>query len=39
MYERRGWVCCPGVEQQVYGVTEVRYRRELPRLLGVDPQS
>jgi GNAT superfamily N-acetyltransferase len=29
MYERRGWVCCPGVEQPAYGVTEVRYRREL----------
>jgi ribosomal protein S18 acetylase RimI-like enzyme len=30
MYERRGWVLQPGVEQQSYGVTEVRYRRELP---------
>ena len=30
MYERRGWVRCPGVEQQAYGVIEVRYRRELP---------
>jgi GNAT superfamily N-acetyltransferase len=30
MYERRGWTCCPGVEQDAYGVTEVRYRRELP---------
>lgn len=30
MYERRGWVRCPGVGQQAYGVTEVRYRRELP---------
>jgi GNAT superfamily N-acetyltransferase len=30
MYERRGWVCCPGVEQPAYGITEVRYRRELP---------
>jgi GNAT superfamily N-acetyltransferase len=26
LYERRGWVRCPGVEQQAYGVTEVRYR-------------
>jgi GNAT superfamily N-acetyltransferase len=31
MYERRGWALLPGVEQQDYGVTEVRYRRELPR--------
>jgi GNAT superfamily N-acetyltransferase len=30
MYERRGWACCPGVEQQAYGVSEVRYRREVP---------
>ena len=30
MYERRGWVLIPGVEQEDYGVTEVRYRRELP---------
>lgn len=30
MYERRGWARCPGVEQQAYGVMEVRYRRELP---------
>lgn len=30
MYERRGWVRCPGAEQQAYGVIEVRYRRELP---------
>jgi ribosomal protein S18 acetylase RimI-like enzyme len=31
MYERRGWVLLPGVEQEDYGVTEVRYRRELAR--------
>jgi len=30
MYERRGWVLCPGAGQQSYGVTEVRYRRDLP---------
>jgi GNAT superfamily N-acetyltransferase len=30
LYERRGWVRCPGVEQLAYGVIEVRYRRELP---------
>jgi len=30
MYERRGWVRRPGAGQQAYGVTEVRYRRELP---------
>lgn len=30
MYERRGWVRCPGAEQQAYGIIEVRYRRELP---------
>ena len=30
MYERRGWVRCPGAGQQAYGVIEVRYRRELP---------
>ena len=30
MYERPGWARCPGVEQPAYGVTEVRYRRELP---------
>lgn len=30
MYETRGWVRCPGVEQHVDGVIEVRYRRELP---------
>lgn len=30
MYERRSWALCPGVEQQAYGVIEVRYRRELP---------
>jgi GNAT superfamily N-acetyltransferase len=29
MYETRGWVRCPGVEQHVDGVIEVRYRREL----------
>lgn len=30
MYENRGWVLHPEVEQDVYGVIEVRYRRELP---------
>jgi GNAT superfamily N-acetyltransferase len=30
MYERRGWACRPGVEQSPYGVTEVRYWRDLP---------
>jgi GNAT superfamily N-acetyltransferase len=29
MYERRGWVLCPGVEQKAYGVSEVRYQRDL----------
>jgi ribosomal protein S18 acetylase RimI-like enzyme len=30
MYEKRGWVLLSGVEKEEYGVTEVRYRRELP---------
>lgn len=29
MYETRGWVRCPGAEQHIDGVIEVRYRREL----------
>jgi GNAT superfamily N-acetyltransferase len=29
MYERRGWTLLPGVGQQDYGVSEVRYHREL----------
>jgi ribosomal protein S18 acetylase RimI-like enzyme len=29
MYEKRGWVLRQGAEQNAYGVTEVRYRREL----------
>jgi len=29
MYERRGWVLRQGVEQDPYGVLEVRYQREL----------
>lgn len=29
MYERRGWVLCPGAVQQADAVMEVRYRREL----------
>jgi ribosomal protein S18 acetylase RimI-like enzyme len=30
MYERRGWVLRPGIEQDAYGVTEVRYSLILP---------
>jgi len=30
MYEKRGWEVLSGVEQEEGGVTEVRYRRELP---------
>jgi GNAT superfamily N-acetyltransferase len=30
MYEQRGWVLRPGVEQLSYGVPDVRYRRPLP---------
>jgi hypothetical protein len=29
MYERRGWVLRPGLEEDASGVTVVRYRREL----------
>lgn len=29
MYERRGWVLRPGIEEDASGVTVVRYRREL----------
>jgi ribosomal protein S18 acetylase RimI-like enzyme len=30
MYEKRGWVLRPRVEQNDHGVIEVRYRRDLP---------
>lgn len=30
MYENRGWSLRPGTQQVAYGVTEVRYGRELP---------
>lgn len=29
MYERRGWIVRQGVERDPYGVTEVRYRKDL----------
>ena len=29
MYERRGWLLRPGIEQADYGATEVRYRLPL----------
>lgn len=32
MYQKRGWVLCPGVGQQAHGVSEVRYRQDLGQL-------
>ena len=29
MYESRGWVLRPGIEKEIHGIVEVRYRRQL----------